>query len=733
MSKIVVLAEKPSVARDIARVLRCHKKGNGFLEGDKYIVTWALGHLVTHAAPEQYGDQYQTWRMEDLPMLFPRLKLVVIKQTSKQFQAVKAQLRRKDVKEIVIATDAGREGELVARWIIEKARVQKPLKRLWISSVTDKAIKEGFQRLKDGRQYENLYASAVARAEADWYVGINGTRALTTKFNAQLSCGRVQTPTLAMIAQREEEIKNFKPKPYYGIRAVTDQGFTLTWQDSKTKETRTFDANTCEKLMTDLKGKSGRIVNIKKTTKKSYAPQLYDLTELQRDAHKIFGFSAKETLSIMQKLYEQHKVLTYPRTDSRFLSSDLVHTLKDRIRACSVGPYQTLAAKVLQKPIKAHSSFVDDRKVSDHHAIIPTEEKPSLLALSDKEKKIYDLVVKRFLAVLYPPFEYEQTNVTVHIGQETFVAKGKNVLAQGWKEVYGQRLDEDDSEEELREQTLPHLEKGQLVNIRSLTKTTGETKPPAPFHEGSLLSAMENPHKYIPIHDQKLKRTLDQAGGIGTVATRAEIIEKLLNSFVIEKKGKDLVLTSKGRQLLELVPQELKSPLLTAEWEQKLLLISQGKLSKRTFIDEIKEYTKRIIHEIKNSQQTFRHDNISGKTCPDCGKPLLEVNGKKGKMLVCQDRACGHRKTVSILTNARCPNCRKKLELHGEGEGRIFVCRCGYKEKYQAFQKRREKEKRKSPSKREVAMYMKKLEEENQQPTINTALAEALAKLKLDQ
>lgn len=338
MSKTVVLAEKPSVGRDLARVLKCHKKGNGYLEGDQYIVTWALGHLVTLADPEGYGKEFQSWRLEDLPIIPEPLKLVVIKKTGKQFNAVKSQLTRKDVNQIVIATDAGREGELVARWIIEKANVRKPIKRLWISSVTDKAIKEGFQKLRSGKEYENLYHSAVARAEADWIVGINATRALTTKFNAQLSCGRVQTPTLAMIAKREADIQAFTPVPYYGIRAAVD-GMTLTWQDKKSKQTRTFNQDVTSRLLKNLQGKQAVVAELKKTAKKSFAPALYDLTELQRDAHKRFGFSAKETLSVLQKLYEQHKLVTYPRTDSRFLSSDIVPTLKDRLEGMEVKPY----------------------------------------------------------------------------------------------------------------------------------------------------------------------------------------------------------------------------------------------------------------------------------------------------------------------------------------------------------------------------------------------------------
>jgi len=723
MSKTVVLAEKPSVGRDLARVLHCHKKGNGFLEGDQYIVTWALGHLVTLADPESYGDQYKSWRLEDLPMLPSPLKLVVIKKTGKQFQAVKSQLLRKDVRDIVIATDAGREGELVARWILEKARVNKPIKRLWISSVTDKAIKEGFRKLKSGKEYENLYASAVARAEADWIVGLNATRALTTKFNAQLSSGRVQTPTLAMIAQREEEIRHFKPKKYYGIKAVSEQGLSFTWQDPKTKDTKTFNMENIDENLSQLKGKDAKILNVKVTPKKTYSPALYDLTELQRDANKRFGYSAKETLSIMQKLYEQHKVLTYPRTDSRYITSDIVPTLKDRLEACRIKPYAPAIAKILSKPIKANKSFVDDQKVSDHHAIIPTEESVPLSALSDKERKIYDLVIKRFVAVLSPAYQYEQTVVTAKIGEESFFAKGKRVISLGWKEVYSDHVDEDSEDD----QTLPALTEGETLAIRSISKTSGETKPPARFNEATLLSAMENPTKYMAGESKDLIKTIGETGGLGTVATRADIIEKLYSSFLIEKKGKEIFITSKGKQLLNLVPDELKSPVLTAEWEQKLTKISKGALAKQAFLNEMKQYAKEVVNEIKNSEQKFKHDNITGSKCPECGKLMLEVNGKKGKMHVCQDRECGYKKGISKVTNARCPNCHKKLELRGQGEGQIFVCNCGHREKMSTFQERRKKNQNSKVSKREVANYMKKQEENFS----NNALADALAKLNL--
>ncbi len=729
MSKVLVLAEKPSVGRDLARVLRCNRKENGYFEGEKHIVTWALGHLVTLADPEVYDDKYKSWKLEDLPMLPTQLKLVVIKQSGKQFNTVKTQMTRKDVSEIVIATDAGREGELVARWIIEKAHINKPIKRLWISSVTDKAIKEGFSKLRPGKEYESLYASAVARAEVDWLVGINATRALTCKYNAQLSCGRVQTPTLAIIAAREEEIKTFKPKEYYGISATGSNHLKLIWQDKNSKNTRTFDKSVCEAILNTVKNKNAEVVEIDKAYKKKFSPQLYDLTELQRDGNRLFGLSPKETTSIMQRLYENYKVLTYPRTDSRYISTDIIDTLKDRVKACSVGPYSQIASAILKKPIKGNSSFVDNNKVSDHHAIIPTEQMPMLSSMSDMERKIYDLVVKRFLAALYPPFEYEQITLKARIGGEVFIATGKTIIAQGWKAIYEHAGEDDEVKEDVVEQLLPKINRGDTISITSVNLTKGETKPPAPFNEGTLLSAMENPVKYMSNESEALKKTIGETGGLGTVATRADVIEKLFNSFLIEKNGKNIFITAKGKQLLALVPEDLKSPALTAQWEQKLGYIAKGSLNKNIFINDMKKYAQVVVSEIKNSQDKFRHDNLTRTKCPECGKFMLEVNGKKGKMLVCQDRECGHRKNLSIITNARCSTCHKKLELRGEGEGQIFVCSCGFREKLSTFNERKKKESTKS-SKGEVAKYMREQSKGSDGP-FNSAMAEALAKLQL--
>ncbi len=731
MSKTLVLAEKPSVGKDLARVLGCRNKQSGCFTNERYIVTWALGHLVTLAEPETYNEKYKSWRLEDLPMLPDAFKLEVIRGSGKQYSLVKKLLHDNAVKEIVVATDAGREGELVARWIMAKAGIRKNLKRLWISSVTDKAIREGFAGLKDGRDYDNLYASAEARAEADWVVGINATRALTCKFNAQLSCGRVQTPTVAIIAAREAEINSFKPKPFYGITAETT-GLKLTWQDKQSGNTRIFDQDKCERIIATLQGKEFRIVEVSKAYKKKLSPRLYDLTELQSDANRLFDFSARETLAIMQGLYENHKVLTYPRTDSRYISSDLVETLKERVRACAQGPYRAIAQPILKKPIPTSKTFVDDSKVSDHHAIIPTEEPAPLSAMSLREKKIYDLVVKRFLAVLYPPFEYEQTIVKAEVGEETFTARGKIVIKEGWKALYSGGFEQEDDETEdtdqPAEQTLPTLNKGDRLKIVNLKQTRGETNPPPRFNEGSLLKAMENPARFMSGEDKKLIDTIGKSGGLGTVATRADVIEKLFNSFLIELKGKEIFTTAKGRQLLELVPADLKSPALTAQWELKLEAIARGTLAKDSFVAEMKDYARTVVGAIKASDKTFKHDNLTGNKCPRCNQYLLEVKSKKGKMLICPDRECGHRDLVAKTTNARCPQCRKKLELRGSGEKQIFVCKCGFREKLSAFEARRKKEGHRV-SKKEVSQYLHEQKNDVDRP-LNTALADALKSLK---
>lgn len=745
--KSLVIAEKPSVGKDIARVLGCRKSADGCLEGDKYIVTWAFGHLVELAAPEEYDKKYKDWNMADLPMMPEPFKLEVIGKTAKQFGVVKRQLFRNDVKDIVIATDAGREGELVARFILMKAGCRKPLKRLWISSATDRAIKEGFSRLRDGREYNHLRDAAMCRAEADWLVGLNATRALTCKYNAQLSCGRVQTPTLAIIAKREEEIRNFRPKAYWGLTARTSKpALTLTWQDKKSGGMRSFDRDRMEGLQKSLRDQQVRITKVKKTPKKTMAPLLYDLTELQRDANKRFGYSAKETLNIMQRLYENHKVLTYPRTDSRYLSSDVADTIHDRLAACGTGPYRKLAGKLSKNVWTKKASFINDGKVTDHHAIIPTEQFVQLQNMTSEERKIYDLVVRRFLAVLYPAAEYDETVITAEIGGEIFTARGKVMRTPGWREVYesadesglsgtGGYLDEEDGDEDgegpqnerVKAQTLPDLREGDVTGPAGISLTEGKTKPPAPFNEATLLSAMENPVRYMESGDRAMAKTLGETGGLGTVATRADIIEKLFSGFMLEKKGKDICLTSKAKQLLRLVPEDLRKPELTAQWEMRLSKIAKGEMKRDAFMEDIRTYTKDIVEEIKGGEGTFRHDNLTNTKCPRCGKRMLSVKGKNSQMLVCQDRECGYRETISRTSNARCPKCHKKMELRGKGENQMFSCVCGYKEKLSNFKERRQREGA-GVTKRDVARYLN--QQKKEEKMVNNPFADALKKMQ---
>ncbi len=724
MGKSLVLAEKPSVGRDIAKVLNCHQKGNGCLIGPKYIVTWALGHLVTLADPETYDDKYKTWRIEDLPMLPAKMELVVIRETAKQFSAVRNIMKTPELEELIIATDAGREGELVARWIIRKAGWHKPIKRLWISSQTDRAIKEGFNNLKSGQDYERLYAAAECRAEADWLVGLNVTRALTCKYNAQLSAGRVQTPTLALVVEREEEIKRFVPKDYWTIN-VTASGFTLQWQDQN-GQARIFSRERAEGIVNKLSGQTGKVEMVKKEARKELPPLAYDLTELQRDANRRYGFSAKTTSAIMQQLYERHKLVTYPRTDSRYISEDIVPTLPERLKAVATGPYAETARNILKNKINPGKRLVDNSKVSDHHAIIPTEETVYLSKLSSDELKIYDLIVKRFLAVLMPPFEYEQTTVKAEINGEVFSAKGKIVKAKGWRSVYDNdgALEDEAADEKENAQSLPYISQGEEVKVLSVKSVAAKTKPPVRYTEATLLSAMEHPGKSID--DPKLREAIENSSGLGTPATRAEIIDKLFNAFYLERRGKEIIPASKGIQLIGLVPPELRSAELTAKWEQQLANISKGQANGNSFITDIRNYTVKLVTAVTGSSHTYKHDNLTRSKCPECGKYLLAVKGKRGEMLICQDRECNYRQGVSRTSNARCPQCHKKMELRGEGENKVFTCACGYREKLTVFNKRRENEKQ-SGNKREVQNYLRRQKEDE---PINTALAQALAKFK---
>jgi DNA topoisomerase-3 len=638
--KSLVLAEKPSVGKELARVLNCNSKNKGYMEGPNYVVTWALGHLVTLAEPDDYDDKLKHWRIEDLPMLPESMKLKVIRQTSHQYQVVRSLMQRNDIKDLVIATDAGREGELVARWIMAKANWRKPFKRLWISSQTDAAIREGFNRLQPGTAYNNLYNAAVCRAEADWLIGLNVTRALTCKFNAQLSAGRVQTPTLAMIINREEEINKFVPVDYWTIRANFGD-FYGEWRDANGKN-QIFDPARAEAITKAVKDHTGVISEVTMKTKSEPAPLAYDLTELQRDANRRYAFPAQKTLSIMQDLYERHKLLTYPRTDSRYITSDIVPTLPNRLKGMQAEPYVSLGKPLLQSKLSPGKRFVDNSKVTDHHAIIPTEQKLNLTSLTADEKKIYDLVARRFLAVLYPNYTYDQTTIVTIVNGERFMARGKVVKELGWKSVTSSLPENNEAADEhgLPEQSLNRVKKGEQKEVIDCKLRKSKTKPPARYNEATLLTAMESPGKFI--EDEELRETMKDSG-LGTPATRAEIIEKLLYTNYIERHGKELIPTSKGMQLIKLVPPSLKTPELTALWEKKLSDIARGKGDKSVFINGIRKNTVELVNNVKSDESIYKPDNVSRTKCPSCGKLMLLVNGKRGKMLVCPDRECGHR------------------------------------------------------------------------------------------
>jgi DNA topoisomerase-3 len=579
MSKVLVIAEKPSVARDIGKVLGCNKKGDGFLIGDKYIVTWAVGHLVTLFEPEEYDLKYKKWRFDTLPIIPETMKIKPIDATKKQFEIIKRLMEDERIDSLICATDAGREGELIFRYTYEAAFCTKPFKRLWISSMTDEAIKEGFEKLKEGREYDNLFYSAKCRSEADWLVGMNASRAYTLKYNALLSIGRVQTPTLAILVKRQKEIENFVPQDYFEVNAIF-YNYKGTFIDKETNETKILEKTLAEALLEKIKDKTGKVLKIENEKKKQVPPLLYDLTELQRDGNKKFGFSAQKTLNLVQDLYEKRKLVTYPRTDSRYLSKDMVNKIQSTLNKVAVEPYLEYVkyVKALQK-LPITKRIIDDSKVTDHHAIIPTDVTPNLKLLSQDELKIYDLIVRRFISVFYPNYEFTLTKITTEVEGENFITKGKTILNLGWMELY-----KNDNKKSEDEDELPKLKKGEEVKVIDGEIVQKKTKPPSAYNEASLLSAMENAGRFV--EDEDIKEQLKE-GGLGTPATRAAIIERLINVGYITRKGKSLLPAEKGMKLIEIVPEELKSPETTGKWEKGLTSISKGKLGQDRFMESL--------------------------------------------------------------------------------------------------------------------------------------------------
>lgn len=683
--KKLVLAEKPSVAKDLARILGATQKNRAYYEGKEYIVTWAYGHLLTLKMPEDLKPEWRQWELAALPMIPEKFGIKPLPKTTGQLKAIAALAKRGDVDGGIIATDAGRAGELLARWIFEWVRFKKPLQRLWISSQTDQAVKNGFRQLQSAKKYDTLYASELARTQADWLVGLNVTRALTTKYGDNLSAGRVQTPTLQFVMETQEKIESFLPQTYYviegevnGQKAVLDQRFDTP------ERAQAF-------INQHLAQVGGQVQATKTKTKSVPAPLPYDLTELQQAANAKYGFSAKQTLSLVQSLYETHKVVSYPRTDSKYLPQDIKNTLKDRLNAVAAfdSRAKQIAGRGAQVTVK---SVFNDAKVTDHYALIPTEERPLVARFSQDELRIYRMITERFIGLFLPPYQTEKTTVTVDFAGISLNFSQEQVVALGWKP------------EEVTSSSRP------TQDWSSLRKVKGDfhpakrlTSPPKALTEGTLLAKMEQYE-------------------LGTPATRAEIIEKLIRSEAMERTGNALRVTPKGKQLLSLVNPALVSPKLTSKWEKDLEQIAKGALKPQAFIKEIEAETRKLVAEIKASQADYRDFALTTKKCPDCGSPLREKSTKDGKIYVCSNTDCNYRRRKDPkVSNHRCNQCHKKMVIIDGKNGSYFKClTCGTTEKMTG----KAGGKNKKMSKHEERKLLQKVNQESE--PVESPLAAAL-------
>ena len=579
MGMICVLAEKPSVARDIARVLGANTPGKGCLKGGGYVVTWAVGHLVTQVNPEEIDARWKTWRQDTLPMLPENIPLKVIAQSRDQFQCVRTILNAPQVDSVICATDAGREGELIFRRIYQMAGCRKPFRRLWISSMTEEAIAEGFANLRDGADYDGLYASALCRSDADWLVGMNGSRAFTLRYDSLLSVGRVQTPTLSILVKRALEIRNFVPENYWEVQADFG-GYRGTWID-KDGKTRIPDEKTAKEIVSAVTGREGEVLEVSTERKRVPPPLLYDLTTLQREANARYGFTAQKTLNLAQALYEKHKLLTYPRTDSRYLS----HDMRPKVQGILKGMPEPLRALVLSpdKAVDPGKRVYDDAKLTDHHAIIPTGRRPGTLTAD--EQKLYEMVARQLIAAFYPDMEYDAMSAVTGVGEHKFLSRGRAVIAQGWQAANPPLRSKPKKGEE--EQALPQLQKGQRVPVKSAKAVAKKTTPPSPYTENTLLAAMENAGKFV--ENEELRRQMKERG-LGTPATRAAIIERLIAVDYVRREKKALIPTDKGIRLIAVAPEQLSSPETTGRWEKGLSDIAAGKMDPNRFMQSIRRY-----------------------------------------------------------------------------------------------------------------------------------------------
>ncbi|MBE5772627.1 MAG: DNA topoisomerase III [Clostridiales bacterium] len=620
MPRKLIVAEKPSVARDIARVLGVRTRDEGFIYNDDYVVTWAIGHLVTLCEPGETDERWQKWNMAQLPMLPDNIPLKVLPKTKKQFSTIKKLMKSKDVTSIICATDSAREGELIFRYIYRMAECKKPVERLWISSMTDEAIRQGFATLKPASEYDSLYESARCRSEADWLVGMNASRAFSLVYNAHLSVGRVQTPTLNLIVKRDLEIENFIPQDYWEIRANFGD-YEGLWYNPETKETRCWNKEQAEEIKKAVSGKTGKVEESKLERKRIQPPQLFDLTSLQREANKKLGFSADKTLKVAQSLYETHKLVTYPRTDSRYLPDDMKGKVAATLKRMPQ-PYADFV-KAPEMNLGMHSKrFYDNEKISDHHAIVPTEKVANLSGLSPDEARLYDMIARRLIAIHYPKYEYDAARVMTRVEGHLFRSNGSMPVVEGWRALYRDEKQDvkkkrgGDEKQEGEENPLPKLEVGDERKVEKTVVEKKQTKPPAPHTDASILDLMENAGQNI--EDETLREQM-KSSGLGTPATRAAVIERLIQVGYARRKGKTIVSTEKGRQLIAVVPEQISSAVTTGKWEKALSAMAafkdeEARMAKSDrFMQGIRRFSIFLVDAAKNAPRDVHFEKETPK------------------------------------------------------------------------------------------------------------------------
>lgn len=685
MAKTLVLAEKPSVAHDLAKIIGANEKHKTYYEGKQYIVTWAYGHLLTLKMPEDLKPEWREWQLETLPMMPKYIGTKPLPKTRGQLKAIGQLAKRQDVSEGIIATDSGRAGELLARWILQWVKFDKPLKRLWISSQTVKSVKSGFSHLAPAQKYDNLYQSELARTKADWLVGLNVTRALTVKYKDNLNAGRVQTPTLNLVSQAQNKTESFIPKPYYTV-TMAYQGESGQWQTNKPMQFH--EHGDAQRFVEQLAQTKGIVTSVQTKDKSQPAPLPYDLTDIQLTASNLYHFSAKKTLSLIQSLYEIHKAVSYPRTDSKYLPEDIAATMRERLQA--VASFDKRAQGYIQSGAKVTKKAVfNDAKVTDHYALIPTEERPRFDKMSSDEIKIYELIVDRFLGLFAQNHITATVTATVKVGTETFHFKQQTVKQAGWQPV-----------------TEAHKSGVDWTKVQTVAPkfqiNKALTTAPALLNDGTLLAQME---KF----------------NLGTPATRAEIIEKLLKSELMQRQNNHLTVTPKGKQLLKLVNPSLASPELTAKWEKQLEAIAKGQQKPQHFIQDIEKDTQTLVAEIKRSQAEYKDYAITTKICPKCGSKLREKGTRDGKIYVCTNPDCDyHRRKDPKVSNHRCPQCHRKMEILEGKNGPYFRCKFdGTTEKMMSGKQRKQK-----MNKHEEKRLLKKINQDEE--PMESPLAAAL-------